>query len=224
MDEVEPRWRAILDASFLLTPDARRWLDDPEVRQSVVISSSLAERIADPEAGFSLRSFTAEIPTLDLPSTRLAIRGIDTFSWDGARFPSEESSNLVQDILAAREGDSPVDIFADEFAFIVSNSLGVFEGKELAIAAFNAWRRAGVRSFEISRQEMTQMLENVRDRLPRGLLQFTKDVSHFPRGDVGRFIVLGGGLAAGVLFPPLALPANAATLLQTGVAVIVGDP
>jgi hypothetical protein len=217
--EAEAKSRVILDPSVLFLEETLGWLEDPEFRPFLVISEALWRRLEDPSSSPQLLEYAeGDVERIVAAREALASNEIARFSLavvsrspeftDGARAICGELLN---------SGEELADVLADEWAFLVSQSLAIVAEKMRH--SLGAFRRAGATVIEIGREEMEATLEKVQNRLPPRLLTVMKLADN----GVVKLVVAGGGIAA-FFVPPLHLPMGVANAARLGVAVIAGDP
>jgi hypothetical protein len=214
--------KVLLDPSILFTDEALTWIADPEIRPSLVVSSALWERLTDPAIGELLAPFRVSPDPDRVGRLRDALAEIDKFSYQDVEMPSEEA-RAVRDALLA--GDEPLpEVLADEWVFLASQSIAIVSVD--ARTTLDAFRRAGGQVFDVSNRVMRRGLRRIRKSLPPWLLKSTKAFGRFrlrPRSDVGKLLVFGGQVAL-ILLPHVGLALTIGQTIQTGTALIVGDP
>jgi len=218
MAEAEAPSRIILDPSFLFTDEAIPWLDDPVARPSLVVSATLSGALDRLELEPFIEPFGIDVETIDIQFLRSLVASIDTFGYSDADLPSD----LAWNFLNGLSSDAPtMSLVADEFAFLASQSLGVFLDEH----GFTLTRmeEIGITLHRVSRENMLEGLAKIRRRLPPRLLSVTKRISNFPRGLGTKFVVAGGAVGL-ALIAPVGLPLAIAGAVKAGTAFIVGDP
>lgn len=149
------------------------------------------------------------IPEPDLIETvrtAIEINAIGTFSYAAARERDElrpGTEEVCRNLLES--GEPLADVLADEWAFVTSQSLAVLV--ERVGDALGGFTRAGAVVVGVSKDRMKAALEAVQRQIPPVLLDAMKrvddgweSVPKFPK-----FILAGGGFAAGFLLPPLGI-------------------
>ena len=221
--------RIILDPSFLFTEEALGWMETPGLGDYLVVSETLRDRLGESERLFDeLAAHGVTIPDPDfIERVRAAIEinAIGTFSYAAARERDELRPGTEEVCRTLLESGEPLaDVLADEWAFVTSQSLAVLV--ERAGDALGSFTRAGAVVFGVAKDQMKAALEAVQRQIPPGLLDAMKRVDDgwesVPR--VPKFILAGGGFAAGFLLPPLGIGMGAAGLLVEGNGILAGDP
>jgi hypothetical protein len=214
---IEPVSRVILDPSVLFTEEALSWLDDPELRPSLVVSQALWDRLQLPEAGDQFEPYGDRPSPDEVIRLRGLVAEIERFSGDVVGLPQE--IRAIRDTLLF--GDEPLaDVLADEWVFLTSQSMAVIRGD--AQRTLDAFRRAGAQVYTVSNELMERGLRAIRRRLPPPLLRVMKWVGRFPKR-IPKVLVFGGDIAL-LLLPSVGLPAGIAVAVQAGIALIAGDP
>ena len=225
----EPRSQIILDPSLFASDEILGWLEDPELKDYLVISESLQRRLEDPGALIEdLERFGVPQPDpglLDAVREAISVNGVEMFSFEQARERGElpdGTEAICRNLLAVEE--PLADVLADEWAFVTSQSLAALAQR--AGHALGAFCRAGATVVGVATEKMVGALEQVQDRIPPGLLERMKQVD----GAVGRgpgFLLAGGSFAASVILPPLGavgLAIGVVEVLMEGNGVLAGDP
>jgi hypothetical protein len=212
--------KVILDPSVLFTDEALTWLADAEIRPSLAVSLALWQRLADPAVGDSLRPFGVSTDPDRIGRLRDALREVSKFSHRDVNALTD-AARAIRDALLASNEPMP-DVLADEWIFLSSQSIGIVA--ENARVTLDAFERAGGRVYTVADEQMQRALQAIRRRLPRWLLRVMKRFGRLrPPGNVGKLLVFGGNIAV-LLLPHVGLPVAIATAIQSGAAVIAGDP
>jgi hypothetical protein len=211
--------RIILDPSALFTEEALGWLEDQELRPYLVVSKALWRHLEEPASGGILLDYADGDATLiERVRAGLLRNDIERFSLEqvlGAEELPVGARAVCEDLLA---GDEPLaDVFADEWAFLASQSLGVVMRRMRD--TFEVFRQHGGDVFEIGRDAVEAVFESAQERIPSALLGVMKHADD-------RFVkfVLFGGTAAGFFVPGLHVPVAVAQAARQGTAIIAGDP
>jgi hypothetical protein len=228
--EVDGHERLMLDPSVLLLGGALDWLRDPELRDRIVISRALAALTATRRD--ELARFVDE-PIDD--ALAAAITGLRTFSW---RELQPEHPEIINALLEMEGGE----IFADEYAYLVSHSwLAVLERTQAWVGALEeagrhgietleAFARAGVTRYDVAEHKVAAFIKHARGKLPQPVVDGLKDLQELDErlmNAAKRPMLVVGGAAAGVvlqLIPQLAGLTIAASVISAGLAIIAGDP
>jgi hypothetical protein len=208
----------ILDPSVALTQDALAWLEDPELRPSLVISAALWERMLDPEADDEFRAFDVIRDPDLIRRLRAALESVPRFSYrDVPELPDE--ARAVRDALLS--SDEPLnEVLADEWVFLQTQSLAALrDGVRRTMEAFV---RAGARIYEATNAAMTRALGELQDRLPPGLVRVMKGAAG-PKDPIPKALLAGGEIALGFV-PFLGVPVAIIGAIQVGSGLIAGDP
>jgi hypothetical protein len=211
--------RIILDPSILFTEEALGWLEDSELRPFLVVSEALWRRLEDPQASEQLLPYAEGDPErIAAVRETLASNAIARFSFEEV-LGSEELPDAARGICEAllRSEEEFADVLADEWAFLTSQSLAIIA--ERMRHSLEAFGRAGAEVIEVGREKMETALEDMREKIPPGLLRAMKHADD----PAVKLIVLGGRIAAAFV-PALHLPAQVAGAARAGIAVIAGDP
>jgi hypothetical protein len=211
--------RVILDPSVLFTDEALGWMEDRELRSSLVVSEALWQRLQDPEG---VEQF---LPFADDDQERITLVRDALQSNEIARFSLEEalSTGVLpeggREICEAllRSEEELADVLADEWAFLASQSLAIIA--ERMRHSLDAFIRAGAEVIERGREDIETALSAVRERIPPRLLEVMKHADD----PVVKLVVLGGQLVA-LVVPVLELPAEVVHLAHEGIVVLAGDP
>jgi hypothetical protein len=207
----------ILDPSFLFSDDALAWLLDPEIQPWLVVSAAAARRLRDPRLLNYWREF-GPVDRARLALLQQAVRPIGRFSYRDREDVSPENLSIRQALVE----DGPLgEIFADEWIFLTTQSVGVFAlwGHH----SLNRFRRAKAQVIDVPREQMLRGLEAIEEHLPPWLLPGMKRFGHFPHRRVPQVIVLGGTIAA-LFVPAVGLPMGIVGAVQQGSAILAGDP
>lgn len=227
--------RLMLDPTVVLLESALDWLRDQGLRDSIIVSRALSERLVGRR-----RQELAQFVDEPIPDEVLAaIVGLRTFSWRESQVARRE----VVDALLELEGG---EIFADQYAYLVSHSwlalrerarnwagdLGDVTGGALhgGLETLEAFARAGVARFNVADAQVAEYLKRARGVLPKPVVDGLKHVQGVAAGlgDPKKhpMLVVGGAAALAVLaiFPAMTVPTVAASLITTGMAVVAGDP
>jgi hypothetical protein len=117
--------------------------------------------------------------------------------------------------------DEPLgDVLADEWAFLTSQSLAVIA--EQTRESLDAFRRAGGRVYEVSREQMDHGLSAIREWIPAPLRRVMKFIGRFP-WRTPKWLVVGGNVALAFV-PHVGIPVAIASAIREGVAVVAGEP
>ena len=214
-DELE---RVILDPSFLLEQDSLEWLADPEVIPLVAVSAALIDRLREPDPLITWTEFGLEPSREQLSLLIEALEPVQKFSHRDRVDLSVEMGAIRERLLQ----DGPFgEVFADEWVFLATQSMGVLAADSRR--TLDAFVRAGGRVYMLANEAVDIALSAVRSRLPSWLRTGMKWVGRFPRRNMSRILMFGGGVAA-LVVPVVGLPAAVVGLVQEGSAIIAGDP
>jgi hypothetical protein len=210
--------RVILDPSILFTEEALGWLENPQLSPFLVVSEALWRHLQGPESNELLQYANGDSERILAARQALASSKVSKFSFEDARRNEEMPGGALEicEALLHEEG-ALADVFADEWAFLTSQSLAIVT--ERLHHSLNAFRRAGAEVFEFSRERMEGTLDELREAIPPGLLEAMKHAD----GRAVKLVVLGGRIAA-LLAGLSQVPAHIAEAVRAGVAVIAGDP
>lgn len=215
--------RVIIDPTALFTEEAVDWLEDPELRPYLVVSEALWRRLEDPASeGILLEYAEGNAELIERVREGLQRNEIPRFSFEqalGTEELPEGAREICEHLMAS---DEPfADVFADEWAFLTSQSLGVVVRRTMRTVhdTFDVFRRHGGDVYEIARESVEAALDVVQDRIPPALLGVMKHADD-------RFIkfILFGGTIAGFVVPGLHVPVAIGRAVQQGTAIIAGDP
>ena len=218
---MEGQTRAILDPSFLFTDEARDWIGDPVLRPFLVVSEALYQLLEDPNRAGQLLLPYGVVPG-QIPQVRGALVQLEVgrFSFrDVEALP--EGAQAVRDRLLS-SGDPLSEMLADEWVFVTTQSFAILLDRTKR--SFEAFRRAGAQTYELTRDQMTQGIQAARDMIPAPLLKVMKPVVNFPRRAPARFVVAGGNVALAILVPVVGVPVAIEEGVRAGLAVVAGDP
>jgi hypothetical protein len=211
--------RVILDPTVLFTEEAVEWLEYPELRPYLVVSEALWRHLEEPASeGILLEYAEGDAGLVERVREGLQRNEIKRFSFEQGLETGElpEGAREICERLLA--SDEPfADVFADEWAFLTSQSLGVV--MQRVRDSLEVLRRYGGEVYEISRESVEAALEAVQDRIPPTLLKVMKHAD-----DKFVKVVLFGGAIAGFIVPGAHIPVAIAKAVQQGTAIVAGDP
>lgn len=209
--------KVILDPSFLFSDEALDWIQDPEVQPWLVVSAAAVELLGNPRLLNDWREF-GPVDLDRLLTLQQALRPIVRFSYRDHDDISEENRSIRQALVE----DGPLgEVFADEWIFLTTQSVGVFA--PWGHHTLNRFRNAKALVVDLPREQMLPGLEAIQEHLPPGMVSRMKGFGHFPHDRVPQLIVLGG-VIAGIFVAPLGLSLTILGAVQQGSAIIAGDP
>jgi hypothetical protein len=212
-----PPSRVILDTSFLLTEEAMDWITDPELQPWFVVSNALVDRLADPDLIDEWGQFGVRADADQLRKLVAALEPIERFSHREFEDLSEPAGAIRRALLE----DGPLgEVFADEWVFLTTQSLGVFAFSRRTLDRFI---RAGAHVYDVANEAMERGLAAISEHLPPWLVDDMKKFARFPHRRTPKLILLGGLIAA-FFVPAVGLGAGVLASVQMGTGVIAGDP
>lgn len=209
----------ILDPSVVFTDEALGWLSDDEIRQHLVVSQALYERLENPEAGEQFAPWDATPDPQRVFEVRNALEGLPKFSFNDAGELPEEARRVLGALLDERRaelGDVVAEIAADEWAFLSSQSWAALRAR--VRTTIDAFVLAGVHVYEVTRDQINEWLDAVREAIPDSVLDRMKFANEHP-------ILIAGGIHAIQALAHLhGVPLEIAESVQLGNGALAGDP
>jgi len=211
--------QVILDPSVLFTDDGLGWLEDAELRPYLSVSTAVMTALDSTDRWYDFSRWGVEVDEARFARVRAALDGITLFSFaDVEDLPGETIA--IRDALL--QSDEPLaEALADEWIFVNTQSWAILAHR--VRHTLYAFVSAGVRVYEVAREDMERALEAFRDALPPKLLEIAKDIGNFPRTQFPKLLIAGAEQAL-MLIPYVGVPLVVAGWVQLGVAVIAGDP
>jgi hypothetical protein len=214
--------RVIIDPSVLLAEEALTWLPDPELQSSIVISRGFWNSLADSQGATLPSAFGADPSPDHLRRLSETLAPIQRFSHRRAILP--ELARPISDRLLSGANEKLGEVFADEWSFLMTQSVLFLQEPRITLEAFAA---AGALVYFVSRDQMQLALRMPKGKLPPRLRKVMKPIAQQPMSRAGKWLLWGGGLAAEIFHTHLGTPGTAfgiATNIHQGIAIVAGDP